>query len=642
MDTLPLRQSWDPTAISDILLPVEAVSRDLFHPLSGVEWKNVKIQIQDGKLLVVGKMNGGGVKWRGCPGKVVLWLGACPTVIASGNCGAILVWCPVHGWYLREFDYRELRAAQTLASVVRLPSNEVHRLRVIGNAVPSRMAQALARSVVGPYLESCGSHKPGVVPDATPWRQDPAYVGGLERALEVCDRPQASVRDLLSLVRPRISGGLSRFSTEHKPVKIEEKKGTSVAVRQSCGGGPLQGASIFKSELSENEQSVLARLDRMVEKGVLQQGGRSEKFEKELSKKGRIKASTEDKAIKKALLEVDQASVRFRTSVQYEDQWVKYLVFCHDLQLDPFMVAYNDKQRSDVLTHFVLHRYVHHMNKYGTIRGYLSAIRWYFLEEGERDPTKGPRFLRRLRGIKNLRGAVTRKEPVTVEMVQWAWRAGRKGDMAARAAATAIVIMFFFLLRVGEVTGAAGEGADVFSLTADCVQFTKVGVECSWKDSPDGVAIKGKGDKVSNNEWFRNHFATGSELCPVRALAEWFSMVEGKIQPNEPLFKHFVEKGRMQLLTRNCVGRLIKQSAVACGHHSADYGTHSCRAGGATALLQAGCSRDLLRIIGRWESDACNIYTRHTQSLMQGVAKDMASVDVNSWGKISASAVKVR
>ena len=40
------------------------------------------------------------------------------------------------------------------------------------------------------------------------------------------------------------------------------------------------------------------------------------------------------------------------------------------------------------------------------------------------------------------------------------------------------------------------------------------------------------------------------------------------------------------------------------------YVLHSLRVGGATALMEAGCDELLLRLHGRWKSNACQGYTR--------------------------------
>ena len=61
-------------------------------------------------------------------------------------------------------------------------------------------------------------------------------------------------------------------------------------------------------------------------------------------------------------------------------------------------------------------------------------------------------------------------------------------------------------------------------------------MRCTWRDEPDEVSIEGDGDKMSNQPWYRNHFATGAELCPVKALdhGEWFCLVDGKVSLVDP------------------------------------------------------------------------------------------------------------
>ena len=46
--------------------------------------------------------------------------------------------------------------------------------------------------------------------------------------------------------------------------------------------------------------------------------------------------------------------------------------------------------------------------------------------------------------------------------------------------------------------------------------------------------------------------------------------------------------------------------------HYKHYNTHSFRIGGATALLAAGCTIEMIKAMGRWESDVAEIYTRPT------------------------------
>ena len=188
-----------------------------------------------------------------------------------------------------------------------------------------------------------------------------------------------------------------------------------------------------------------------------------------------------------------------------------------------------------------------------------------------------------------------------------------------------------------------------FILKVHQVKFWKDGVRCTWKDEPDEVSIEGDGDKMSNQPWYRNHFATGAELCPVKALAEWFSLIDGKVAGGCPLFTVPPESGdRVQpgeladslCITRSDVCQAIKAAAVANGDKAASYSSHSGRIGGATLLLQAGASVATIKLAGRWKGDTWSIYSRMTSTAMYGVAADM--IGESSRKQVSADNVRVR
>ena len=173
----------------------------------------------------------------------------------------------------------------------------------------------------------------------------------------------------------------------------------------------------------------------------------------------------------------------------------------------------------------MLYRFEFAGNAYGTLRGYLSATRWHFLEAELLDPTKGNWLLRVLRGIKNLRGAVNKKLPVTLKMLKWVW--DRRGSRLpkARAIATAAVVQVFFLLRMSDFGAQDSKTFSEFIPGVHQVKFLKAGVRCTWRNEPDEINIEGDGDKMGNQPWYRNQFAIGAELCPVKALAEWFVLL---------------------------------------------------------------------------------------------------------------------
>ena len=69
----------------------------------------------------------------------------------------------------------------------------------------------------------------------------------------------------------------------------------------------------------------------------------------------------------------------------------------------------------------------------------------------------------------------------------------------------------------------------------------------------------------------------------------------------------------------------MKGAAVDCGLKPKHVATHSIRISGVTALLIAGVPAEVVKIMGRWISNAFIGYTRYQAELMVGVAMRMAN-----------------
>ena len=183
------------------------------------------ISVREGKPCWAGSMYGCGIGYRGIPDKVLLGVGALTTVIASGNVGAVLAKQELAKggqWYLIELAAHELKKANTLCTVLELPVNHKAALRAVDNCEPPRMAQSMARSVIGPWLEQSEGEAPGRVPIKTPSRTEPVGKATREEVANLGEKP-LSVRDQMSKLRPRVRTGLSEKSTEHKPVQVQRK-----------------------------------------------------------------------------------------------------------------------------------------------------------------------------------------------------------------------------------------------------------------------------------------------------------------------------------------------------------------------------------------------------------------------------------
>eukprot|EP00644_Phytophthora_capsici_P006589 jgi/Phyca11/52783/gw1.36.568.1 len=67
----------------------------------------------------------------------------------------------------------------------------------------------------------------------------------------------------------------------------------------------------------------------------------------------------------------------------------------------------------------------------------------------------------------------------------------------------------------------------------------------------------------------------------------------------------------------------IKRAAVDIGEQPAEYGTHSLRSGGATALFAEGVDRLAIKHFGRWSSDCYERYARMDETTIGAMAKKM-------------------
>ena len=63
-------------------------------------------------------------------------------------------------------------------------------------------------------------------------------------------------------------------------------------------------------------------------------------------------------------------------------------------------------------------------------------------------------------------------------------------------------------------------------------------------------------------------------------------------------------------LKSSFVLKVVKQLMAAIGEDADEFGTHSLRIGGATALFAKGATPTVIRTMGRWSSDCYRLYVR--------------------------------
>lgn len=73
------------------------------------------------------------------------------------------------------------------------------------------------------------------------------------------------------------------------------------------------------------------------------------------------------------------------------------------------------------------------------------------------------------------------------------------------------------------------------------------------------------------------------------------------------------------------VVQAIKAAAAAVGEDPKNFGSHSLRSGGATALFNAGVDSLVVKKFGRWRSDAVERYTAIKSDISDTLAEKMVS-----------------
>ena len=111
---------------------------------------------------------------------------------------------------------------------------------------------------------------------------------------------------------------------------------------------------------------------------------------------------------------------------------------------------------------------------------------------------------------------------------------------------------------------------------------------------------------------------TKASLCPVSALLDYLS-IRGKA--NGPLF--LLASGKP--LSREVLVTEVRSALSRAGLNALDYCSHSFRIGAATTALKAGISDAKIRMLGRWESDAYQLYLRTPREELASVCSSLAN-----------------
>ena len=245
---------------------------------------------------------------------------------------------------------------------------------------------------------------------------------------------------------------------------------------------------------------------------------------------------------------------------------------------------------------------------YTSLKVYLSAIRHYQIQNGLGDPgiSRMARLEYIMRGIRR-DGALKpnpRKErqPITPTLLSKlfaVWE--RQTDLRnAKMLWAASCLAFFAFLRVGEFTAS---GVSQFD---DKVHLSISDISINRLEAPSMALInlkQSKTDQLRKGVTVVLGKTNKSPLCPVSALLSYL-VVRGTAPG--PVF--IWENG--QFLTRAHFVEEVKKALQLAGADASDFNGHSFRIGAASTAAANGMEDSLIKILGRWESDAYQRYIK--------------------------------
>ena len=256
----------------------------------------------------------------------------------------------------------------------------------------------------------------------------------------------------------------------------------------------------------------------------------------------------------------------------------------------------------------------------------MMGIRYQHVLAGWGDCLKDkPRIWMLLRALKK-KGAVRRKWPVTANMMKWikSQLDFSNPDMVVLWAD--LCMAWMFLMRAGEHLAHDGRGYDMEKVAVgSCLTFRKEGELVGRAAEADSVGHRFRGSKMDQynaGEW-RNQWR-GGEVCVLEALSWLQNLFPERFGEGEEAEKPLFRLADGSPLWRSYVQGWLERAAAEEGYAPERFGSHSLRIGGATAMLHAGVSVDLIKRMGRWVSDAFHGYLWESSEDTRDLAKKMS------------------
>ena len=270
------------------------------------------------------------------------------------------------------------------------------------------------------------------------------------------------------------------------------------------------------------------------------------------------------------------------------------------------------------LIHFVTH--LSNTVSYGTIKVYLAAVKNLHTEFGfPLDFTSMPLLYKTLRGIKCSQRVPKRvRYPITISVLHTIYsklKPFHSQEVDSSMLWAAFTLAFFGFLRSSEFTCNSKFDPQTHLSRADIIFQPNI-------FSPNLLEITIKKSKTDPfRETAKLTIArSNSNVCAVTALQDYLLQTHGN-STSQPLFR-FTD-GRY--LTRASLTNNLRALLHVCGLDSTNFASHSFRIGAATTAGAVGIPDWLIKVLGRWKSNAYQTYIKTLLEAIFQVPKTLAS-----------------
>lgn len=219
-----------------------------------------------------------------------------------------------------------------------------------------------------------------------------------------------------------------------------------------------------------------------------------------------------------------------------------------------------------------------------TISHRLTALSVMHKKGGFDDPTKATSVVEAMEGLRRQRARAgerpDRKQPTSPEMLRAI--SDKIGHSIFDARDWAILLLGFSgLMRRSEIAALHMEDVE-------------------WRT--DGLVLHirmSKTDQTGEGDIVGIPPSTDSAVCPIAALRRYLALAQHK---DGPLFRNHGNRIKHAGIDPRVVARAVKRLVKRADLDPSKFAGHSLRAGGATAMAEAGADLGLITKHGRWKS----------------------------------------